>query len=167
MNAIKQALMQFWSERNTRERLILSIGSSLLMLSLLYAYVWLPIRTDVERLNQTLPELRAAAAQMRAEAAEIAALKTRSVAVPAGGALGAVEQSANTQGLRDKIEELGATDQNHIRMSANALPFDAWVGWLNLLQAQSGIRVESANVEATQDQGKVKAQAVLWAPQHP
>jgi len=164
---MKQAILQFWSERNTRERLVLSIGSTVLALSLLYAYVWLPIRNDVDHLNRTLPELRAAAAQMRAEAAEIGTLKSRSVSVPAGGALGAVEQSAATQGLRDRIQELGATDQNHVRMSSDSLPFDAWVGWLNLLQAQSGIRIESANVEATPDAGKVKAQAVLWAPQHP
>lgn len=164
---MKQALIQFWSERNTRERMIISIGSLLLLVSLLYAYVWLPIRNDVDRMNRSLPELRAAAAQMRGEANEISTLKTRGVTVPAGGALAAVEQSAASQGLRDKLEELGATDASHVRMSSNALPFDQWVSWLNLLQAQSGMRIESANVEATQDSGKVKAQAVLWAPQHP
>ena len=158
---MKQALLDFWGERNTRERIVLAVGSTVLGLGLLYAYGWMPVRSEVARLTERLPELRAGAAQMREEAAEIGSLRKRTIGDPAGGVLSAIEQSSSAAGLRDKIGELASTDPAHVRITSASMPFDQWVSWLAQLQAQFGVRVESARVDALPEPGLVRIQAVL------
>ena len=158
---MKTQLIQFWRSRAPRERLVLSGGSALLVLALGFAYGWLPMQRDATQLKKALPQLRAQALQLQQDAEEATRLKARP-AVAQGGSLAAViEQRATTGGLRERIAAITPQDAGRVQVVLPEVAFDAWIGWLGELQASHGVRVESTRIEATDEAGMVKVEAVL------
>jgi general secretion pathway protein M len=158
---MKKQLIQFWRSRAPRERVVLAGGSALLVLALGIAYGWLPIQRDAAQLRTALPQLRAQALQLQQDAAEATHLKARP-AVSQGGSLATIiEQRATAGGLREQIESITPQDAGRVRVVLPEVAFDVWIGWLGELQASHGVRVESARIDAGEEPGMVKVEAVL------
>lgn len=159
---MKDSLIQFWRTRVPRERLILAGGSTLLLLALGFAYVWLPMQREVVQLRQALPQLRVQARQLQQDAQEVARLKAQPAVTREAGSLAlAVEQRALATGLRERIESITPQDAGHVRVVLPQVAFDAWLAWLGELQTSHGVRVDSARIGATDDSGMVSVDAVL------
>jgi len=158
---MKAQLVQFWRTRAPRERLVLAGGSALLALALGFAYGWLPMQREAAQLRQTLPQLRAQARQLQQDSQEARRLKARPALAQQDSLASLIEQRATAGGLRDRIESIVPQDAGHVRVVLPVVAFDAWIGWLGELQARHGVRVESARVEAGEEAGMVKVEAVL------
>lgn len=161
---MKDALMQFWSARAPRERLVLGGGAALLALALGFAYGWLPMQREVSQLRQTLPQLRDQARQLQQDAQEVGRLKAQPAAVrEAGSLLQVVEQRALAGGLRERIASIAPQGVGQVRVVLPRVGFDEWLGWLGELQTRHGVRVESARIEAADDPGWVSVDVLLKA----
>ncbi len=159
---MKALLAQTWRARSPRERLTLGGGAALLVLALGYAYAWLPMQRDLEQLRPALPQLRAQAEQVRRDAAEVVRLRARPAAPADAASLTAlIERRAAASGLRDRIETIIPQDAGRIRIRLAQVGFDAWLGWIGELQAAHGVRVESVAIEATDEAGMVRVEAVM------
>jgi general secretion pathway protein M len=159
---MKKQLIQFWRSRAPRERVVLAGGSALLALALGFAYGWLPMQRDAAQLRKALPQLRTQAQQLQQDAEEAKRLKARPVLAREGGSLAAViEQRATAGGLREQIGSITPQDAGRVRVALPEVAFDAWIGWLGELQASHGVRVESTRIDAGEEPGMVKVEAVL------
>ena len=159
---MKTQLIQFWRSRAPRERVVLGGGTALLVVALGYAYGWLPMQREAAQLRVALPQLRAQAQQLQQDAQEATRLRSRPAAAQAGGNLATlIDQRATAAGLRDRVEAITPQDAGRVRVVLPEVAFDAWLGWLGELQASHGVRVESARVEATEEVGVVRVDAVL------
>lgn len=159
---MKTQLIQFWRSRAPRERVVLGGGAALLVVALGYAYGWLPMQREAAQLRATLPQLRAQAQQLQQDAQEVTRLHSSPAAAQAEGNLATlIDQLATAAGLRDRVEAITPQDAGRVRIVLAGVAFDAWLGWLGELQASHGVRVESARVEAAEEAGMVRIDAVL------
>jgi general secretion pathway protein M len=158
---MKKQLIQFWRSRAPRERVVLAGGSALLALALGFAYGWLPMQRDAAQLRKALPQLRAQAHQLQQDAAEATRLKARPAGSHGGSLAAIVEQRATAGGLRERIEAITPQDAGRVRVVLPEVAFDAWIGWLGELQASHGVRVDSTRIDAGDEPGLVKVEAVL------
>lgn len=159
---MKNALLQFWRSRAPRERVVLAGGAALLGAALAYAYGWLPMQREAAQLRAALPALRAQAQQLQQDAHEAVRLRSRAAVPQSGGSLAPlIEARATAAGLRERIETITLQDGGRVRIVLPAVEFDAWMAWMGELQAAHGVRVESVRVEATDEPGVVRAEAVL------
>jgi general secretion pathway protein M len=131
------------------------------VLALGFAYGWLPMQRDAAQLKKALPQLRAQAQQLQQDAAEATRLRARP-AIEQGGSLAAlIEQRAAAGELRERIEAITPQDAGRVRVVLPEVAFDAWIGWLGELQASHGVRVESTRIDAADEPGMVRVEAVL------
>ena len=165
---MKQAWQTFWQARNARERGLLSVGSAFLLLALLYGLAWLPISEGRKKLTAHLPQLRADAVQMRANLQEITGLQANGPrppgsGAPSGDARQAVESALQAAGLRDKAGAVERIDNQRVRLTLNGVSFDGLLGFLENLQSQQRLRVESLQLQAA-EAGRVKGSISLAGP---
>jgi general secretion pathway protein M len=150
-----------WRQLEARERRLLAWGGVALILFLLYALIWAPIQTDLERLRASVPQNQNKLALMRTQAHEVAQLRTRAPASTLGGnLLSTVEQSAMNRGLRQSMARIEPEGANAARVTFEEVNFNSLVSWLADLQSQ-GVRVENANVQRRPGAGLVSARILL------
>ena len=154
-------LEQLWRERNPRERWLIGLGLPLLLLALLYAYLWLPVQKERARLQRTLPELRASAAQLHQQAQEVQTLRQR---VPASEAAAnpadpvtVMRQAATEAGL--PAPQIQPDNTGRLRVRFEQVTFNPLIQWLDILQRQHGLKVETLELGAAAGgPGRVNAQ---------
>ena len=159
---MKQAWQTFWLARNARERALLTIGGVFLLLALLYGLAWLPISEGRKKLTANLPQLRADAAQMRTNLQQITGLQANTGAA-SGDARQAVESGLQAAGLRDKVSAIDKVDAQRVRLTLNGVGFDGVLGFLESMQSQQRLRVESLQIQAAES-GRVKGSITLVGP---
>lgn len=153
-------LEQLWRERNPRERWLIGLGLPLLLLALLYAYLWLPVQKERAGLLRTLPELRASAAQLRQQAQEVQTLKQR---VPADDAAAnpadpvtVMRQTATQAGL--PAPQIQPDNTGRLRVRFEQVTFNPLIQWLDILQRQHGLKVDTLELNSAGGPGRVSAQ---------
>ena len=158
-----QTARTFWTQINSRERLVIVGGALMLMIVIVYFYLWQPLSQERLRLRASLPQLKLSAAQMRANVGEVMQLKANLNQAPlsAQSLRTMLEQSAAAYKLRDNLSQIDADGDNRIRLRLASVPFDDWIQWLAQLQTQYRMRLESCRVEGLAQPGIVKIQAVL------
>ena len=72
-----------------------------------------------------------------------------------------IDTSAREGGLGKSLSSSQPTGDGGVRLRLDHAPFDGIVAWLARLSQQHGVRVESAEVEATGEPGLVNAGLVL------
>ncbi len=159
---MKQAWRTFWQARNARERSLLTIGSIFLLLALLYGLAWLPISEGRKKLTVSLPQLRVDTAQMRTDLQQITGLQGNTGAA-SGDARQAVESGLQAAALRDKVSAVDRVDNQRVRLTLNGVGFDAFLGFLESMQSQQRLRVESLQLQAAES-GRVKGSVTLVGP---
>jgi general secretion pathway protein M len=150
----------FWAERNARERLILSVGSLVLLVLVLYAWVYQPIEQSRAKLAQRLPRLRAELRLMRVQVAEIERLRAH----PGESASGTLEQriksSAATFGLAEGFTQFTSLDNNRVQLSTQPLPPGTWIDWLSDL-GRRGVTVARCRITEGDEPGLAKLELTL------
>ncbi len=159
---MKSKLLAFWQARNEREKKILVFCGLFLLAVFLYAYVWQPGEQARTRLRELLPQLRLNDARMHEQAREIRLLRK---SVPAPGQPADlkknIDASATRHKLRDRINVLTVDAAGRAHISIDAIAFDDWIRWLDALQREDRLRLESSHIVMLSDPGMVKVEATV------
>lgn len=140
------ALKQFWAERAPRERSILLVGGILLLAVIAYLILVEPAWTGITRLEKSLPQQRANAAELEALLAEVKALKARPAVatMSAADARGALEGSLAKAGI--KATRIVPLSDGDIQLTFSDVPVSKWAPWLANIERELGARSTAVTV---------------------
>lgn len=135
-----EALKQFWAERAPRERAVLAAGGVLLLAVILYLIAIEPAWTGIGRLEKSLPQQRANAAELEALLAEVKAVKARPAVatMSAAEARSALEASLGKAGL--KAARIVPLSDGDIQLQFADVPVSKWAPWLANVERELGAR---------------------------
>lgn len=140
------ALKQFWSERAPRERSILLAGGALLLAVLVYLIAIEPAWTGIARLERSLPQQRANAAELEALLAEVKATRSRPAVatMSAADARSALESSLARAGL--KAARIVPLSDGDVQLTFSDVPVSKWAPWLANAERELGARSTAVTV---------------------
>jgi len=157
---MKEALRTFWENRSERDRTAIGAAAILIALAIVYAYVWLPVTRERDRLLVRIPELRAEAQAMESDAGALDRLG--SGARPGARDLKtAIEQAAATSRIalsQGGIEQQGAQRVRVLIASVRAAEAFTFVA---RLQSAQSVLLENLRMTSLADGDRVKLEAVF------
>jgi general secretion pathway protein M len=141
------ALKQFWAERAPRERSILLAGAAVLVVVLVYLIALEPAWTGIGRLERTLPQQRANAAELDALLSEVKSLKARPAVatMSAADARSALEASLGRAGL--KATRIVPLSDGDIQLTFSDVPVGRWAPWLAGVERELGARATAVTIK--------------------
>lgn len=154
-----RAFSDFWGARNRRERVILSIGATVVLLGLLYGVAFAPALSGREQLARALPQLRQQVAQMQSMASEatgLAANKSATASTPMSRE--SLEASLEQKGL--KAQSVAVTGDT-ARLTLPSASFSTLLDWVDETQKSAGVQLVDANVVALSQSDMVSATLTL------
>lgn len=154
-----RAFSDFWSQRNQRERVILSIGGTVVLLGLLYGLAFAPALSGREQLARSLPQLRQQVAQMQSMASEasgLAANKSATASTPMSRE--SLEALLEQKGL--KAQSVAVTGDT-ARLTLPSASFSTLLDWVDETQKSAGVQLVDANVVALSQSDMVSATLTL------
>jgi len=162
--ALAATLLQFWSERAPRERLILATGTVLLALIVLYLLLVEPAASGIRQLQRSLPQTRAQAAQLEALVAEAKSLRSLPpVAAPgAVDARSSLDKSLESAGL--KAARNAPLANGDLRLTFVNVPFGKWTTWLAASERSLGVHAVAVHVKASATPGNADIELSLHVP---
>ena len=158
---MKSAWTHYWQNLLPRERWIIAGGGGLLCLALLYAYLWLPLHQQRQKLQASLPQLRIQAMQLQTARDEVLRLKIQvgTVARQILPLQQALTTSAAAQGLT--LQKVEMSGEHSALLLLENVAFDDWLRWLNVLQTQHGLHLLTAEISRIEQAGRVTIQATV------
>jgi type II secretory pathway component PulM len=161
MNALLAKLGAWYSGLAPRERLTVALGGSAAAMILLVAGL-LTLQQGVSRSRERVEQKQRDLAFVQAAAAEIlAAGPVRPAGASAEPLVVMADRATRQAGLVESLTGSEAAPDGSLRTSFRAVSFDAFAGMLASLNTQSSVAVQSAEIEATGEPGKVNATVVL------
>jgi len=152
-----------WTALTASEQRMVRWGAAIVSPLLFYGLLWQPAHGGVEKLQQSVPQMRAQLAQIQAQAIEVQTLRQGAhPAVLEGDALQRiVAGAAETAGWSAPMFVTELAEKNEVRVSAESIEFARWVGFLLELEAGHHIRADSLSISTSSTPGMVKVNAVL------
>jgi general secretion pathway protein M len=140
------ALKQFWLERAPRERLILGFGGGVLLLVVAYLLLVEPAWSGINRLERSLPQQRAQAAELEALLGEVKGLRAQPqvATVSASEVKGAIEGSLARAGL--KTTRIVPLSDGDVQLTFANVPYGTWAAWLAGIERELGARATAVAV---------------------
>jgi type II secretory pathway component PulM len=139
---------------------VIVLCGTFLALAIGYAYIWLPLTREHDRLLARVPELRADAQAMKRDARELQELK--GAAARSIGPAVAIQQAAAASGLGTPIE-IARQDSTKIRVAVASARAGQAFGWLARLQSGPGVRIESIRLMSLEDGDRIRIEAIVNA----
>lgn len=160
---LTQQLIARWNTFSSKEKRILTILALVTLCLLFYAFAWLPVQHGRERLAQIIPEKQAKLLLMRSQATDIERLRNqyKSLTASADALKAAVEVSAKFHGLVPSYKDAVANNNTQLALTLTQVSFDAWIKWVESLQSQNHVRVQSCHITPIGTAGQVKVEAVF------
>lgn len=157
---IADTVAAIWRSHSPRERTVLLAAAALALTAALYVFLWEPGTAARKRLSASLPQMRAQLEDMHRQRTEIAALRKQLAAAPRQGDLATLLRASAAQTpFAGAVERIDALPDGKVRMQLGAVPFSAWLAWIESLQRQLGIRVASCRINALEQPGLVRLDA--------
>ncbi|MEX3930203.1 type II secretion system protein GspM [Paraburkholderia phymatum] len=150
----------FWEGRTAREKALLTWGSAVLAVVIVWSVLWAPAQEGRARLRESIPGLQRQLSQMTAQANEARTLSAAAQgAAPTGGALkDALTASLNDHGLAPtQVQVLG----NAVQIQLKNASFPTWTQWLDDARRQFKVQVSEAHVTGLKADGQVDLTASL------
>lgn len=160
---VRDKIRVFWHARQPSEKVWLAGGALVVLAMLFYVYLLMPVQAERKRLANNMPQLRASAAALTQNAAEVKRLQATPSVLSAKDVRQQITETSRAGGIADKISEIVIVNPQRARVILNAVPFDALIRWLNHLQTQAGLRVESLELNALAQPGQVAVDVTLQA----
>jgi len=154
-----ERVREWWRARAPRERLVYGVGACALLIASVWAYVWLPLQDERTRLAAALPKLRAQAAEVAHESAEVDRLRAagrKRGAVPQG----AIEEAMRAAGFGESYGGISPLGEGRVQVNLRTVPFDELVRALAALGESQGVTVESVALRAA-GEGKVQVESLV------
>ncbi len=143
-----EALKLFWAERAPRERAILLVGGLALLAVLVFLLLIEPAFTGIGRLERSLPQQRAGAAELEALLSEVKTMRTRPqvASVSAGDVRAAIDTSLTRAGI--KAARIVPLSEGDMQLTFSDVPYASWAPWLAGIERELGARATSVTVSA-------------------
>lgn len=160
LHAIRASVSAWLEGRAPRERVLLLVGSAVALAALLYSVLWEPAYSGRAQVVASLPALATQLAQARVGLAEARRLR---VAVAAPVARGVALRDA----LAASLSQAGIADAHvalvgaGVEVEAKAVPFAAWMTWLDAVRRAQRVRVVDAHASADARPGLATVSAAL------
>jgi type II secretory pathway component PulM len=153
-------LAGLWAALSVRERATLAIAAVLVLGATLYLTLWAPGMAARHSLSAALPRLRAQLEDMRWQREQIVALRNKAGAISPKGDLAALLRASAAQApFGPAIEQIEALPGGKARVRSGPLSFAAWLAWVDGLQRDLAVRIDSCQISALEQPGMVKIEA--------
>lgn len=157
--------LEYWRARSRREQQILGLGGLLIVAVLLVLYVIAPLNKERTRVRAALPGLRLEAAAFDAAALEVNRLKPL---VGASAQIGDMQSTLRDSAVAMQIDAgalaIAQGAPGRARVTLERVPFDRFARWIDALQRNHKLRLNSALIRALPETGMVAVEAELTAP---
>ncbi len=143
-----EALKLFWAERAPRERAILLAGGTALLAVVVFLLLIEPAYTGIGRLERSLPQQRAGAAELEALLSEVKTMRARPqvASVSAGDVRAAIDTSLTRAGI--KAARIVPLSEGDMQLTFSDVPYASWAPWLAGIERELGARATSVTVSA-------------------
>lgn len=150
-----KALKEYWLKLESRERMILCVGTLLVCLILFYAIIWQPWHKAISNMQVSVQSLRTNLVwiKQQAELVENGGASAQSITKGVNQSLlSVIEQTAKTTKVKKAIQQMvpGRT-QNEVRVVLEEADFNLWVKWVDLLFKQYGVQIKQLTAERDED----------------
>lgn len=136
---------QFWTERNRRERVLLTLAAAVVLLGLVYLLLIDPALQGRAQLHKNLPVLRQQSAQLQVMAKQAAALPA--ITTPAAPAAGVSKESIEAVLQKNTLKAQSVSwNGEFARLQFTDVPFSTLLDVLQTLQATMRLAVVEANI---------------------
>jgi type II secretory pathway component PulM len=150
---------QWWQLRSRGERVLLALGATVAVVGIAWIALWQPMQRDIERKTRELGSQRATLAEARRRAEDIAAL-SRNVAAPASqNARADLDAAMARHGV--KPSAIDRIDNDRLRVTVDAIAFDALPPLLAALQRDARLRAVDLVATARVEPGQVRVELTL------
>ena len=157
--AAHQRLAQWWQLRSATERKLLVLAAAVVLAALAWLALWRPLVDDIERTAQRIAAQRATLAEARRQADDIASLARNTVAPAPRDARADLDAALNRRAL--KPTAIDRIENERLRVSFDAIGFDALVALCDGLQRDARLRVVEMTSTARVEAGQVRAELTL------
>lgn len=149
-----------WQAATPRERVLVYAAAALLAVAL-YAWLLQAAGSARARLTATVATLRADAARLDLQAAEMARLRSLPAIAPAATDLRTqVQNQADGAGLSRALLGITVIDPNQVQVAYGSVGFAAWLAWVDGLQKLQ-VRLDTCRIEALSTPGLVSVTATF------
>ena len=164
MNTFLAQLQDWFRGLAPRERLLVSVGSVVVAITVLYLGIWEPLNKAHTRREADLAASRALAQRL-----EVIAAAVQSAHANGGGPavntsaslLSAVDQASKTPTLGKPLSRIQPEGDNEVRVWIDGVSFEALIRWINELESRYGIGIQSADMDKDSLPGQVNARLTL------
>lgn len=160
---MKDQLLARWQAFSTKEQSFLTTLLIATLCLVFYAFIWLPVHHGRERLSGLIPEKKTKLMVMRSQAADVERLRGQfnNIRSQSGGLKAAIAVSAQVNGLKLSYATAANNDERNLKVSLMQVSFDAWLKWVESLQTQHHVRVQSCQITPSASRGLVNIEAVF------
>jgi type II secretory pathway component PulM len=157
----REAFAQWWQLRSRSERMLLAAAAGIAALALAWLVVWQPLARDTDRLDRQIENDRAMLADARRRADEIAGLARSAPSVAPAEPRAALDAALTQQNLKSAATTIERIDNERIRLTFDAIGFDALTAFLDALQRNARLRAVELVATARVEPGQVRADVTL------
>jgi general secretion pathway protein M len=157
-------MKEWWLNLTPREQQLLSIGSVILVIALFYLFIWQPLVSSIDDLNDTIAGQQQLLAWMNSTTPQL--IEARNMSKPiaqidANLLLSTIDQSLKAKPISDKPPEINQTESNKVQVKFVTVGFDNLIAWLNDLWQNNDILVSQATITSSKSTGEVQASLIL------
>jgi len=157
----RETFAQWWQLRSRSERMLLTAAAGIAALALVWLVVWQPLARDTDRLDRQIENDRAMLADARRRADEIAGLARSAPSVAPAEPRAALDAALARQNLKVAATTIERIDNERIRLTFDAIGFDALTAFLDALQRDARLRAVELVATARVEPGQVRADVTL------
>jgi type II secretory pathway component PulM len=157
--SIRERFGQWWQLRTHGERMLLSLTGAVVLAGVAWLVLWQPMQRDTERLTRQLGTQRTALAEARRRADDIATLSRNTVERTPRDARADLDVTLAGQGI--KATGIDRVDNDRLRVTFDAVSFDALPSLLETLQRDAKLRAVDFIATARVEPGLVRVELTL------
>ncbi len=165
---MKNKIAESWGSIDSRERLFIIGGATLLAVILIYAYAWRPLTMELARLRVAAPEMREAARWMHEAAVEAKRLQKF-----VGGSAQTISKTGDIKSVLTDSSSSGGLagitvipeSKRRAGVSFESVGFGDFINWIVLLRSSHGLEMKSCEIKTLTKPGRVSVKAVFSRPE--
>ncbi|MGH8849822.1 MAG: type II secretion system protein GspM [Casimicrobiaceae bacterium] len=154
----RDRMTQWWRLRTRLERTVIAAGTAVVAAAVAWLLLWAPLQRDMGRLERDLSARRAAVDDARRRADTMAGLERRTPP-PVRDARASLDATLAQLGLQ--ASAIDRADGDRLRITLDAVPFDALTSLLEALQRDVALHVVDLTAAARVEAGMVRAELTL------
>lgn len=159
-------MMAYWFQLKPNERLMIMVAGGLLLIFLIYSVLWEPYTDKVQRLEKNIVEQKELVQWLSQSAQEVKKLRAQSTGNGAGrrggqSLLSLIDQTAKRANLGSSVKRVEPDGSDRVRVWLERAAFDDVARWLEQVEKDYALNIETAIVDNDDNPGRVSARIVF------